>query len=137
MQSDSDLTPVELPPDVSLQRPLEETSLAKNVNMHQQPSLGGDSEKSAEALMPMEESHVAPSTIGSATSTVVTAFSTPQGMVTSMVSDSSIPQSDNYIHAQCIKYQGDTTFEEKHGGHVSHSYDKVDVVVIIDNLYVL
>ena len=72
---------------MSLQRPLEETSLTKevHVDMHQQHSVGAESEMSAEALMPMEESHLAPSV--AATSTVVTAFSTPQGMVTSMVSE--------------------------------------------------
>ena len=84
---------MELPPDVSLQKPLEETSLTKKAVMNVAPSsLEADSEKSAEAQMPMEESWLIPSVVGGTTSTVVTTFATPQGVVTSVVSEPTVPR---------------------------------------------
>jgi hypothetical protein len=102
LQSQSELTPVELPPDVSLQVPLEETSLAKTaVSAVEPPSEGADPDQSAEALMPVEESHLSPSVTSAPTSAVVSTFTNPQRVATAMT---------------------DTTFEEMHGGHVSFLY---------------
>jgi hypothetical protein len=86
LQSQSELTPVELPPDVSLQVPLEETSLTKNaVSAVEPPSEGADPDQSAEALMPVEESHLSPSVTSAPTSAVVSTFTNPQRVATAMV----------------------------------------------------
>ena len=91
--SESDVgTPVELPPAVSLQAPLEESAtLAKKMVHPLEPSSAkaeGDT-KSAEAQVHMEES----SWLGDAvetTTTAISSFAAPQ-MVTAVVSSLSLP----------------------------------------------
>ena len=87
LQSQSVLTPVELPPDVSLQAPLEETSLTKAaVAGVEPPSDGADLEQSAEALMPVEESDLGTSVGSAPTSAVVSTFT--NSVVSAVVSSS-------------------------------------------------
>ena len=93
LMSESDVgTPVELPPAVSLQAPLEESAtLAKKMVHPLEPSSAkaeGDT-KSAEAQVHMEES----SWLGDAvetTTTAISSFAAPQ-MVTAVVSSLSLP----------------------------------------------
>ena len=78
-------TPVELPPEVALQAPQEETALAKKMVRPVEPSsakVEGDS-KSAEVHAPMEETWMSHPVESS--TTVVTSFTPPQ-MVTAVVS---------------------------------------------------
>ena len=87
LQSQSELTPVELPPEVSLQAPLEETSLTKTaVAAVEPPSEGADHDQSVEALMPMEESRLGTSVAGAPTSAVVSTFTNSQSVVAAVVS---------------------------------------------------
>ena len=91
LESQSELTPVELPPDLSLQKPLEETSLTKNMVVNLEPASDTtDQNKSIEAQMPMEESWLDTAVDTATTSAVVsplTSFTTQQQrVVTSVVS---------------------------------------------------
>ena len=117
LESQSELTPVELPPDLSLQKPLEETSLTKNMAVNVEPASDTtDHNKSIEAQMPMEESWLDTAVDTATTSAVVsplTSFTTQQQrVVTSMVSVLPV------YGTQCLTlpfyFQNDTTFEEKH-----------------------
>lgn len=88
LESQSD---VELPPDLSLQKPLEETSLTKNMTVHVEPASDTtDHNKSIEAQMPVEESWL-DTAVDTATSSAVvsslTSFTAQQQrVVTSVVS---------------------------------------------------
>lgn len=121
-----ELTPVELPPDLSLQKPLEETSLTKTMAVNVEPASDTtDHNKSIEAQMPMEESWLDTAVGTAATSAVVSSLTSftaqQQRVVTSVVSV--LPLYGTQYLTLPFYFQNDTTFEEKHVC-VSHHFIK-------------
>lgn len=135
--SESDVgTPIELPPAVSLQAPLEES--AKKM-VHAMEPLSAKAEvdtKSAEAQVHMEESWVSHPVETATTAPVMGSFPAPQ-MVTAVVSTYSFHSQHSVGSMRSIVcwcagsvtslvvsflFQNDTAFDERHGGHVSSSF---------------
>ena len=146
-QSESEQTPVELPPDVSLQRPLEES--LKNITLPIHPSSSSSSEEEEEGeedsvdhndsavsevspvTVAVEESRSRPSTVVTASTT----FENPQHVAAGVVSPSVYSLHGIYIlicifhHYDFFCMKSDLTFEEQHG-HVHVSTYKINVITI-------